>query len=151
MALSWRDRQKKFFANSNTIEFEQDQRIIDWLDTSKKTWVYGETYFDNKVQLTNNISTAEQALLFIKNAKNINVVEHLCKFLVDVPRVCVAINKFVIYTDDFKNDFNEDYDLALLEFIQSIFVNRKIDYHYIPNLNGSYFNFASPTTQFFIT
>jgi len=150
MALSWRDQQKTFFADSN-IEFEQDQRIIDWVDTSKKTWVYGETYFNSRIQLANDTSSAEQALLFIKTAKNINVVEHLCKSLVDVPRVCIAINKFVIYTNDFKNNVSEDYDLALLEFIQSIFVNRTIDYHYIPNLNGSFFNFASPTTQFFIT
>jgi len=149
MALSWRDRQKTFFADSN-IEFEQDQRIIDWLDTSKKTWVRGETYFDNKIQLTTDISTAEQALLFIKTSTNIKIVEHICKSLIHIPRVCIAINKFVIYTDTY-SEVNEDYDLALLEFIQSIFVNRKIDYHYIPNLNGSFFNFASPTTQFFIT
>ena len=149
MALSWRDRQKKFFADSN-IEFKQDQRIIDWLDTSKKTWVYGETYFNNRLQLTTDISTAEQALLFIKNTESINVVEHLCKSLIDVPRVCIAINKFVIYTDNF-NNVSEDYDLALFEFIQSIFVNRTVDYHYIPNVNGNFFNFASPTTQFFIT
>jgi len=149
MALSWRDQQKTFFANNN-IEFEQDQRIIDWLDTSKKTWVYGETYFNNKVQLTNDISTAEQALLFIKTSKSIGVVEHLCKLLINVPKVCIAINKFVIYTNEL-SDVNDDYDIALLYFIQSIFVNRKIDYHYIPNVNGSYFNFASPTTQFFIT
>jgi hypothetical protein len=149
MALSWRDQQKTFFANSS-IEFEQDQRIIDWLDTSKKTWVYGETYFNNKVQLTNDISTAEQALLFIKTSKSIGVVEHLCKPLINVPKVCIAINKFVIYTNEL-TDVNDDYDVALLDFIQSIFVNRTIDYHYIPNVNGSYFNFASPTTQFFIT
>ena len=149
MALSWRDQQKTFFANSS-IEFEQDQRIIDWLDTSKKTWVYGETYFNNKVQLTNDISTAEQALLFIKTSKSIGVVEHLCRPLINVPKVCIAINKFVIYTNEL-SDVNDDYDIALLYFIQSIFVNRKIDYHYIPNVNGSYFNFASPTTQFFIT
>ena len=148
MALSWRDQQKTFFADSN-IEFEQDQRIIDWLDTSKKTWVYGETYFNNKVQLTNDISTAEQALLFIKNSTNIKTVEHTCKSLIHIPRICIAINKFVIYTENF-NNVNEDYDLALFEFIQSIFVNRTIDYHYIPKVNGSYFNFASPTTQFFI-
>jgi hypothetical protein len=149
MAFSWRDQQKTFFANSN-VEFEQDRRIIDWLDTSKKTWVYGETYFNNKVQLTNDISTAEQALLFIKNSRSVGVVEHLCKPLIDVPKVCIAINKFVIYTNEL-TDVNDDYDVALLDFIQSIFVNRQIDYHYIPNVNGSYFNFASPTTQFFIT
>lgn len=150
MALSWRDRQKKFFANKDFIEFQQDQRIIDWLDTSKKTWVSGETYFNNKIQLTNDISTAEQALLFVKNTTNIKVLERQCKSLISVPRICIAINKFVIYTDNF-NNVNEDYDLALLEFIQSIFVGRTIDYHYIPNVNGSFFNFASPTTQFFIT
>jgi hypothetical protein len=149
MALSWRDQQKTFFANSS-IEFEQDQRIIDWLDTSKKTWVYGETYFNNKVQLTNDVSNAEQALLFIKNSRSIGVVEHLCKPLIAVPKVCIAINKFVIYTNEL-TDVNDDYDVALLDFIQSIFVNRTIDYHYIPKVNGSYFNFASPTTQFFIT
>ena len=150
MALSWRDQQKTFFAGNN-IEFEQDQRIIDWLDTSKKTWVRGETYFNNRLQITNNINEAEQALLFIKkNYTNIKIVEHTCKSLINIPRICIAINKFVIYTDTL-TQVNENYDTALLEFIQSMFVNRKIDYYYIPDVDGNYFNFASPTTQFFIT
>jgi hypothetical protein len=149
MQQSWRDRQKTFFAEKN-IEFEQDQRIIDWLDTSKKTWVHGETYFNSRLQITKNLNDAEQALLFIKEDGNIEIVEKICRSLIGIPKICVAINKFVIYTDTY-NDVNENYDIALLEFIQSIFVNRTIDYHYIPNLKGSHFNFASPTTQFFIT
>jgi hypothetical protein len=149
MAFSWRNRQKTFFAESS-IEFEQDQRIIDWLNTSKLTWIHGENYFNNKLDLTKDTKNAEQALLFIKTSMNIKTVEYLCKSLVDIPRVCIAINKFAIYTNEF-NDVSDDYNQALFEFIQPIFKNRKIDYYYLSKDDGTYFNYASPTTQFFIT
>jgi hypothetical protein len=45
---SWREQQKTFFAEKN-IEFEQDQRIIDWLDKTK-TMVIGDDYFDKFFQ-----------------------------------------------------------------------------------------------------
>jgi hypothetical protein len=146
--LSWRDQQKTFFAEKN-IEFEQDQRIINWLDNTK-TYVIGDDYFNNYFSPVANISEAEQALIFIKNKINQQVLKHILSSFINTPRVCVAINKFVIYTNTF-NDVNEDYDLALLDFIKSIFKNRTIDYHYIHNVKGDHFNFASPTTQFFIT
>ena len=149
MAFSWRVRQKTFFAESD-IEFEQDQRIIDWLDSSKKTWVYGETYFNDKLDLTKDAKNAEQALVFVKTLMNIKTVEYLCKPLIDIPRVCVAINKFLLHTTEV-NNVAEDYNQALFDFIQHIFKNRKIDYYYLSEDNGTYFNYASPTTQFFIT
>jgi len=145
---SWREQQKTFFAEKN-IEFEQDQRIIDWLDNTK-TMVIGDDYFDKFFQRIDKIDEVDQALIFIKNPISSTKLQLLLSLLINIPRVCVAINKFVIYTDKLE-DINEDYDIALLDYIESIFKNRVIDYHYVPNVKGSHFNFASPTTQFFIT
>lgn len=150
MPASWRNRQKTLFV-AEDIEFEQDQRIIDWLDSSKKTYISGDNYFDNKVTRTSDTKQAEQALLIFRQFTNIKTVEIFCKQVVHVPKVCVTINKFLIYTNKFNEDIDENYDIALLKFMQSIFLNRKIDHYYIENDNGSYFNFASPATQFFIT
>jgi hypothetical protein len=146
--LSWREQQKTFFAEKD-IEFEQDQRIIDWL-VNATTYAHGENYFDKYFSRTVHINEAEQALIFIKIMINVETLTKLLSSFVSVPRVCISINKFLIYTDTFE-DVNEDYDLALLDYIKSIFVNRTIEYHYIPNVKGAHFNFASPTTQFFIT
>jgi hypothetical protein len=146
--LSWRQQQKTFFAEKN-IEFEQDQRIIDWL-VNTKTFVMGDGYFDKFFQRIDKIDEAEQALIFIQNPISSTNLKLLLTPLIDVSRLCIAINKFIIYTDVFEN-INEDYDTALLDYIKSIFKNRTIDYHYVPNVKGSHFNFASPTTQFFIT
>jgi len=145
---SWREQQKTFFAEKN-IEFEQDQRIIDWLDNTK-TYVIGDNYFDKFFHCIDKIDEVDQALIFIKNPISSTKLQLLLSPLINIPRVCVAINKFVIYTDKLE-DINEDYDIALLDYIESIFKNRVIDYHYVPNVKGSHFNFASPTTQFFIT
>lgn len=145
---SWREQQKTFFAEKN-IEFEQDQRIIDWL-VDTKTFVMGDNYFDKFFQRIDKIDESEQALIFIQNTTSSTKLKLLLSSFISIPRVCVAINKFVIYTDKVE-DVNEDYDIALLDYMKSIFKNRTIDYHYVPNVKGSHFNFASPTTQFFIT
>ena len=146
--LSWREQQKTFFVEEK-IEIEQDQRILDWIDVNKPTFIFGDNYFNSLVKLT-TINEAEQALIIVKTEMNVHVLENFCTQFINIPRVCIAINKFVIYTDTY-NDVNEDYDLALLEYIKNIFKNRSIEYHYVANLDGSYFNSASPTTQFFIT
>jgi hypothetical protein len=146
--LSWRERQKTFFVEKN-IEFEQDQRIINWL-VNTNTYVIGDEYFNKYFQRTNSVVDAEQALIFINRQTSSKYLAYKLTHFINIPRVCVAINKFVIYTDT-NEDLNEDYDVALFDFIQSIFKNRTIEYYYVPNVKGSHFNFASPTTQFFIT
>ena len=145
---SWREQQKTFFLEEK-IEFEQDQRILDWIDVNKSTFIYGDNYFNSLVQLT-SIKHAEQALIVVNSSISVTSLEQFCTQFINIPRVSLAINKFVIYTDTY-NDVNEDYDLALLDYIKNIFKNRSIHYHYVANLDGSYFNSASPTTQFFIT
>jgi hypothetical protein len=146
--LSWRERQKTFFVEKN-IEFEQDQRIINWL-VNTNTYVIGDEYFNKYFQRTNDVVDAEQALIFINHQTSSKYLAYKLTPFINIPRVCVAINKFVIYTDT-NEDVNEDYDIALFDYIQSIFKNRTIEYHYVPNVGGQHFTFASPTTQFFIT
>jgi len=145
---SWRKKQQSFFVEKN-IEFQQDQRIINWL-VNTNTYVIGDEYFNKYFQRTDDVIDAKQALIFIKNYTSSKYLEQKLTPFINITRVCIAINKFVIYTDTIE-DVNEDYDVALFDFIQSIFKNRIIEYYYVPNVKGSHFNFASPTTQFFIT
>ena len=45
---------------------------------------------------------------------------------------------------------HSNYDISLFDFVQDIFQTYKIEYFYEKDL-GDKFNFASPTTQFYIT
>ena len=140
---SWREQQKTFFAEKN-IEFEQDQRIIDWLDNTK-TYVMGDIYFNRFFHRIDKIDEVDQALIFIKNPISSTKLQLLLFPLINIPRVCVAINKFVIYTDVFEN-INEDYDIALSDYIKSIFKKRIAKYtkknNYSTNIKFSRHDFG---------
>ena len=66
-------------------------------------------------------------------------------------KICLSINKFLVYARENNDTINNNYDIALLEFVKNIFPKKQIDHYFIKNVNGNYFNSASPTTQFFIT
>lgn len=148
MTTSWRDKQKTFF-NEKNVEFEQDKRILDWLDCSKKTYYSGDVkYFRNRTEIA-TIDQAEQALIIINSLTYINSLRTSCTVVQNVPRIALAINKFFIFSLT-GTECNDDYDIALLDYITELFPNRKITHFYEPNVKGTHFNFASPTTQFFI-
>ena len=148
MTTSWRDKQKTFFSEKN-VEFEQDQRILDWLDYSKKTFYAGDAkYFRHRTEAV-PINQAEQAVVIINGLTYINALRTSCNIVRNVPRIALAINKFLIYSLT-PMECNDNYDIALLDYITELFPNRKIAHFYEPNVKGVHFNFASPTTQFFI-
>ena len=102
------------------VEFEQDRRIID--------------YFIDSAVPTYGYGS----------------ISYFLDKILDSSKICISINKFKIYSKDCSQNTKEDYDLALYDFIYNEFINSKIRYFYVKNLKGDSFNFASPTTQFFI-
>ena len=147
MAKSWRDRQKTFFIESS--EFEQDQRILDWLDYTKKTYYEGDVeYFQTRTESV-PVDQADQALVIINVLTNIDSLRNICGNIIAIPKIALAINKFLLYSEK-STECADDYDIALLDYITELFPNRHITHFYVPNLNGRFFNFASPTTQFYI-
>ena len=146
--ISWREQQQNF--SSEKVEFIQDQRILDFFDNSPILGMGDVEYFKNKL----NISNKEQytQCLTIINAKTSDIeLFSIFDCLKNISKVCLSINKFLIWTPKNNEKVAEDYDQALFNLIQSIFKNKKIKHYFVKGLKGRHFNFASPTTQFFIT
>lgn len=144
--LSWRDKQKQFLVNQ--IEFDQDSRILSWINNSP-TYFWGDVSYFKPYATETNINSASQALLIFNEQILTSDVENVLKSIVHIPKICIAINKFLIIPNKVF-DYNDDYDIALLEFVQHIFPNKHIDYYYNKHVKDTNFNFASPTTQFYI-
>ena len=146
---SWRDTQKAFAKED--VEFAQDKRILDFFDERAVYGVGDVGYFKDKLNMCEVPQNATQALAIINEPTSdlelLNVLE--CTKSID--KVCVAINKFIIWTPYNKPDVSDNYDQALLDYIQKIYNNRTIEHFFVKDLKGNHFNFASPTTQFFIT
>ena len=149
-ATGWRDKHTKHF--STEIALLQDQRVLDFLDLSLPTWLYTkDTFFINTFNSV-DIAEAKQSLIVINVSTNINDLTFLLSSAeLQKHPVCLVINKFLLFTNEKNPSINDNYDMALLEYIELLFPNRTIDYSFIPEEDGKQFNFVSPTSQFFIT
>lgn len=154
--LSWRIKQQRFF--KEPVEFEQDQRIKDFFAQTLKepTLSYGDISYFNKINFSENYKKYNQCLLIfnklIEKSQLFNIIKEIeSNKLNNDARVCICINKFLIYSQTEDKNCTDDYDQAIFEFISNIFVGSRIEYFFVENLNGNYFNFGSPTTQFLIT
>ena len=59
----------------------------------------------------------------------------------------VAVNKYVVETQQVWSDLTDDYDADLLDIIgDSLLDYRELSRHYLED-RGQYFNFAHPTTN----
>jgi len=145
---SWRETQKSFV--SEKVEFVQDQRILDFFDNSVVHAVGDVEYFHDKLNIKESDSYT-QALLIVNTPTSNLELTVMLESIKNIDRVCVSINKFLLWTQTNRDDVTEDYDTALLELIKSIFKNRNVQHFYVKGVKGRHFNFASPTTQFFIT
>jgi hypothetical protein len=154
MRKDWRETQKKFFVED--VEFEQDQRIINYFKIKDiPTLGYGSiSYFSNKIKFVKNLEFYKQALFIFNQKIEKNYlfyfVRKLKNKMINNSKICIAINKFLIYSAHPSLYVNDDYDIALYDFFANEFKKSKIKYFYVKNLKGSHFNFASPTTQFYI-
>ena len=150
---SWREQQQLF--SKEKVEFIQDQRIIDFFEPTT-IFVIGETeYFNKKFKLAKQADDTDQCLMIINKLTTVNklcsLLNNVATFSKKMKRVCITINKFLLYNNINQDEFNDDYDQALFELVKKFFPTENIKYHYVENLKGKHFNFASPCTQFFIT
>ena len=119
-----------------TVENKMTEKgKTDFFPNKVKPYHNALMIFNNEIECGELIDT----LLRLKN--NIN----------NARKICVAINKFLVYSEHNKQNISEDYDIALIKLITSHFDTFKI---YSPihdkNLKGDNFNFASPYTQIFV-
>lgn len=149
----WRVQQQDFFKNHlvKEVEFVQDQRVFDFF--SKQDVIFGighVDYFKKKLNIINNKKKCNHCLVVInKKTLDLNLIKILDS-IKNFKKICISINKFILYTESHKSNIIEDYDKAILDLIKKTFVNKKIKHFFVKNLKGINFNFASPTTQFFI-
>ena len=148
---AWRTTQKSFVPEE--IEFAQDQRILDFFDDRPIYGIGTVEYFRGKLNIIteDDPQSHKQALAIISLPTSDLELFYGLECVKNIDKVCVSVNKYVLWTPSNKDDVIEDYDTALLEFIKTIFPNRHIEHVYVKGLKGHHFNFASPTTQFFIT
>ena len=151
---SWRRTQQRFF--KEPVEFEQDQRIKDFFSKTLKepTLSYGDVSYFKEINFSNEYKKYNQCLLIfnriIEKSLLIDIIENYkSKNLNNNSKVCICLNKFLIYSNIGDKNSIDDYDQALYNLILNIFVESKIEYFFIKNLKGDHFNFASPTSQFF--
>ena len=151
----WRQQQRKMF---DYAEFEQDARIKkffnDTADTPTFTYCkvdYFKNFFYNFEKPYHN------ALIFfveiIEYNQFIKTLEQIKNNIGQCKKVCIAVNKFIIYSDVACPDIEEDYDQALINTIKKCFLNYKLHEYttYDKDLKGDQFNFASPYTQIYMT
>ena len=144
----WRIQQQKF-ANE-PVEFKQDKRILDFFDNKPIRGIGEVEYFRNRLNLTEETNCTQ--VLLVVNA--LTYYKDLIKMLKDIngyDKSCVSINKFFLWTDHYNPTVDVNYDMALLALVQKCFPNKSIEHFFVKDLGGSHFNFASPTTQFYIT
>mgnify|MGYP003150575138 CR=1 FL=1 len=148
MKHNWRTQQQNFF--DTEVEFLQDKRILDFFDESPLEAIGDVSYFKNKLPFYNT-KHKEQCLIIINRSTSKKQLIGTIKKYKQYKKICVAVNKFHIYSDTNDKKANENYDVALLDIIKNIFHARKIKHFFVKKDTGENFNFASPTTQFFIT
>lgn len=147
--INWISRQKTFFEEPH--EFKQIQRIKDFFKTTKNapTKLLGDTAYFNSY-FKNQVTMHPKQVLFVCNtATSMNELKQQLKSI-KAPCICVAVNKFRLYSTKNSKTLHSNYDISLFDFVQDIFQTYKIEYFYEKDL-GDKFNFASPTTQFYIT
>lgn len=146
--IDWRLQQQKFF-NEDVI-FLQDKRILDFFEFAPVLCIGDVGYFKKKLNTYKQKEDNQCLIIVNKKIKNTELVKLLKKYK-NFKKLCISINKFCLYTINNNNKIAENYDIAILNLIKSIFHNREIEHYFVKELKGNHFNFASPTTQFFIT
>jgi hypothetical protein len=152
--ISWRLTQQRFF--KEPVEFKQDQRIKNFFSKTVRepTFSYGDVSYFKEINFSNSCKKYNQCLLIFNHLIETSLLVDTIKNFKyekfnDNSKICICINKFLIYSNIGDKNVENDYDQALYNLISNIFVESKIKYYFVKNLKGDHFNFASPTSQFF--
>lgn len=146
--MDWRQKQKTFFLDKN-FEFQQDQRILDWAKNNTVNMQGDVTYFKDKLAISED---SDNFLCIINHRMELQELFTLLKSIYNKQfnRICISINKFLLYTNIDNEKMIDNYDQSLEMLVKSIFFDYSIKYFFVPELKGKHFNFASPTSQFFL-
>jgi len=144
----WRIKQQNFA--KGTVEFQQDQRILDFFGTTPTRAIGDVEYFKDKINFTESLD-CKQVLLVINTLTFYKDLISQLNEINGFDKTCVSINKFLLWTDQFNPTIEVDYDIALLSLVKKCFPNNKIEHFFVKNVKGYHFNFVSPTSQFYIT
>lgn len=157
---SWRLQQLEMFYGGKGI-IDQDHRLIEFVKQHniKSLTLMGDPdieYFQERLPdcaVSNNLQrTGPFMLAVLKTNLNVNLENFLREIQSRVMTyrphwLYVAINKYVIETNEVWSDLTDDYDADLLDIIgDSLLDYRELSRHYLED-RGQYFNFAHPTTN----
>jgi hypothetical protein len=103
---NWRETQQLFFGKENNVEFEQDVRIFDFFADSNNKIIYGYgdiEYFSKKIIFSNNSQNYDRGLIVINQETEIQFfkrqLKEIKKKLINADKVAIAINKFLLYSE----------------------------------------------------
>lgn len=157
---SWRIQQIEQYGNDFVIK--QDHELIEFVKKcqAQRLLLQGETdlaYFSKMLPGCEVVDSAENTcvLAIIGNRFGLNFESFLSKIQQSIvqhnPRwVYIAINKYLVVTEQSWPNLTNDYDADLLNIVQNQMNSigfKELVRYYNSNDDGSYFNFAHPTTN----
>lgn len=150
--MSWRQIQLDSFEQS--VMFEQDYKLVKYLQDHQYTTVYGYGDVDYFCQFVEVVDHPANFGIYILNKPfeyqqlitHVNwVLEHRVQH-----GLYLAINKFYAQATDQFRYLNSDYDIAINELITQ-HINANVEsYQYRSDDCGNFFNFAHPLNQFYL-
>jgi len=157
--VSWRLKQLEMFYGGIGI-IEQDHRLIEFVKQNniQRLTILGDPdieYFQQRLPEC-AVSSKHQddsfMLAVLKTSLNLNLESFIrelqSKIAVSRPAyLYVAVNKYVVETQQVWSDLTDDYDADLLDIISdSLLDYRELSRHYLED-RGQYFNFGPPATN----
>lgn len=156
---SWRLKQLEMFYGGTGI-IEQDHRLIEFVKQNniQRLTIQGDPDIDYFQQRLPECAVSSKhhddsfMLAVLKTSLNLNLENFLqelqSKIAISQPAyLYVAINKYVVETQQVWSDLTDDYDADLIDIIgDSLLDYRELSRHYLED-RGQYFNFAHPTTN----
>ena len=153
--MSWREQQINAF--NQQVSFKQDIELIDYIHFHNYTSALAQgdvAYFQNYINFIDHgpvdfyIYIINEKFKWENLANNINLI--LEKDIVTNGVLYLSINKFLAEPTTVVYNLDDDYDLAIEEYVKK-YINASIEnYYYEPNDNGRHFNFAHPLTRFYL-
>lgn len=157
--ISWRQKQLEMFYSGSGI-IEQDHRLIEFVKQHniRQLTIQGDPdieYFQQRLSdctVSSKCHNGSFMLAVLKTNLNLNLENFLqelrsCVLTFQPAYLYVAVNKYVVETQQIWSDLTDDYDADLLDIIgDSLLDYKELSRHYVED-RGQYFNFAHPTTN----
>jgi hypothetical protein len=151
--MTWRKQQLSWFAEPVIIK--QDQELIDYIkhNNIQQAIMYGDTFFS---QHTKKVDTGPvDLIIWIQNQPFkfdqllYNINREISTNLSDTGTFYLAVNKFLCNEPQLGIDFPEDYDHAILQYMEHN-VNAVLKTYFLDcNAVGTMFNWVHPLTRFY--